>query len=150
MEAEAHVRRYQRATIGEGRKAPDELQRGDQEVALADGDVHPPAHAPHLIVGGGPGLLLPLAGGYLPGILPRQVHLRGQTEAELLVVLGQQVLVIGTVPHPVGHLVEKLVVRVPEGLSVVLGAMGPQELVLRAVLAPTLPAAPSRVGWAPA
>src|ERR687890_1083958 len=144
------MRRYQGAAVGDSREAPGELQRGNQEVALAYGDVHPPAHAPHLVVGGGPGLLLPLAGGDLSGALPGDIHVRGRTEAELLVVLGQQILIVGAVPHPVSHLVEELVVRVPEGLGVVLGAVGTQELVLGAILAPALPAAPPRVGWAPA
>src|SRR5215210_822576 len=144
------MRRYQGAAVGDSREAPGELQWGNQEVALAYGDVHPPAHAPHLVVGGGPGLLLPLAGGDLSGALPGDIHVRGGPEAELLIVLGQQILIVGAVPHPVSHLVEELVVRVPEGLGVVLGAVGTQELVLGAVLAPALPAAPPRVGWAPA
>src|SRR5919112_3209340 len=144
------MRRYQGAAVGDSREAPGELQRGNQEVALAYGDVHPPAHAPHLVVGGGPGLLLPLAGGDLSGALPGDIHVRGRPEAELLVVLGQQILIVGAVPHPVSHLVEELVVRVPERLGVVLGAVGTQELILGAILAPALPAAPPRVGWAPA
>src|SRR5215207_388150 len=148
-----HVRGDEGAAVLDGGVAADELDRGDEQVALADGEVDPVSDAPE-------GFFrradlprvprLPLARGHPPGRLPLVVYSGRRTEAEPLVELGVPVLVVGAVPDLVRHLVEELVVRDLDGLGVVLGAVGSQGPVIGAVLAPALPATPGGACRAPA
>src|SRR5829696_6887121 len=147
------VRGDEGAAVVDGRVGAGELDRGDEQVALADGEVHPVPDAPVRLLRvahRGVEFLLPCARRHPSGGLTGEVYAGKIAEAEPLVEAGQPVLVVGSLPDPVRHLVEELVVGVLDGLDEVLGTMRSEVRVVGAVLAPALPATPIRARRLPA
>src|SRR5215203_5591099 len=144
----------ERSAVLDGRVCYRELDRGDEQVSLADGEVYPIPDAPIRLFRSTEGLgqfPLSFCGRYASRRFPGQVYMRQGAEAEPLVEMGQPSLVRGVVPDPVGDLVEELVVGVGEGFGEVLGAVGAQKLRVGAVLTPALVAGADRnAGGVPA